>query len=158
MTTDSIKPVRKSKRLALDGNKLADPRSGISFQPLRFALQPVIKKAAPKGITGHYLQLLTLWPDITQNTHASGSFLHRLSFPKGEQQGATLHLLASNSSQAVFISHDKIHLKNRINQAFGYGLVNDIKVMAAPKPIVPSKNTNVRMPEIVDKSLTNLLN
>lgn len=115
-----------------DSKTSEEQRSG-QFQPIRFALQPVIKKAAPKGVTGHYLQLLTLWPDITVNTHASGSFLQRLTFPRGEQQGATLHLQARDSSQALFITHDKIQLKNRINQAFGYSLINDIKVIAAQK-------------------------
>jgi hypothetical protein len=110
-----------------------EARSGASFQPLRFALQPVIKQAAPKGVTGHYLQLLTLWPDLTRNTQANGSFLHRLSFPQGAQQGATLHLQARDSSQALFIAHDKTQLKAKINQSFGFALVSDIKVIAMPK-------------------------
>jgi hypothetical protein len=110
-----------------------DKRSGVSFHMLRHALQPVLKHAAPKGVTGHYLQLLTLWPDITANTSAKGSYLHKLTFPKGVQHGATLHLHVRDSSQALLLSYEKGNLCAKINQAFGFALVNDIKVMAVPK-------------------------
>ena len=137
-------PKAKAEPKQTDGKKAAakkpleDKRSGISFQPLRHVLQPVVKHAAPKGVTGHFLQLLTLWADISRDTPAMGSHLDRLTFPKNEQQGATLHLKARDSSQALLISYDKIQLKNRINQAFGYALVNDIKVMAAPTSLSKS--------------------
>lgn len=110
----------------------AEKRSGVSFQALRHALQPVMKHAAPKGMTGHYLQLLTLWPDITRNTTAQGSILHKLAFPRGAQHGAVLHLYVRDSSQALLLSYEKMTLCAKINQAFGFALVSDIKVMAAP--------------------------
>jgi hypothetical protein len=110
----------------------ADKRSGVSFQALRHALQPVMKHAAPKGMTGHYLQLLTLWPELTHNSTAQGSVLHKLAFPRGMQQGAVLHLYVRDSSQALLLSYEKTNLCTKINQAFGFALVNDIKVMAAP--------------------------
>ncbi|HEY1095617.1 MAG TPA: DUF721 domain-containing protein [Alphaproteobacteria bacterium] len=112
--------------------KIEEKRSGISFQPLRHALQPVMKQAAPKGVTGHYLQLLTLWPELTAKGSAKGSYLHKLTFPKGSQQGATLHLHVRDSSQALLLSYEKTNLQAKINQAFGYALINDIKVMAVP--------------------------
>jgi hypothetical protein len=110
-----------------------DKRSGVSGQPLRHALQSVLKHAAPKGVTGHYLQLLTLWPELTAGSTAKGSQLHKLTFPKGQQQGATLHLHVRDSSQALLLSYEKTNLQAKINQAFGYALINDIKVMAVPK-------------------------
>lgn len=78
-----------------------------------------------------YGGMLAEWPSLVGPRFAERTAPHRLVFPPGKREGATLHLRVSGGF-ALELQHMQPLLLERINGFFGYKAVEKIKLIQAP--------------------------
>jgi hypothetical protein len=86
--------------------------------------------------------LVNDWPAVVGEAVARVTRPDRLSFPKGERSGGTLHLVVSGAN-ALEMQHKAPMLVERINMVFGYAAIARIVLrrghLAPPPKRVPSR-------------------
>lgn len=103
-------------------------------RPLSRVIAPIAVKALGKRGQA-FGALLSDWGDIMGEL-AGRTVPHKLVFPAGEREGATLHLRAHGSA-ALEIQHAEPQIVERINGYFGYRAVARLKLVQAPPQTQP---------------------
>lgn len=94
----------------------------------------MIPKLTRRALGRHgfdHVSVITDWDTIVGKDLAACSQPVRLSFPKGQRLGGTLHIRVTGPL-AVQLQHMTPVLIERINTHFGYGAVADIRLHQAP--------------------------
>lgn len=107
------------------------------------AMIPTIagKALGKRGLA--YAGLLTEWASIVGPRFAERTAPHRLAFPPGQREGATLHLRVAGAF-ALELQHMEPQLLERINGFFGYKAVARIKLVQAPVLRPPTRKEPLR--------------
>lgn len=111
----------------------------------------MIPKLTRKALGRHgfdHVSVITDWDLIVGKDLSACSQPVRLSFPKGQRMGGTLHIRV-NGPLAVQLQHMTPVLLERINTHFGYGAVADVRLHQAPirkNPTRARKTAVVRPP------------
>lgn len=138
--------------------------AGGGLRPVTQVVRPVIKKILPqKSIV--FQQLFDFWPMITSGMDAVETIPEKLTFPRGQQNWGILSLWTRTSAQAMELSYNKAQLIQRINSAFGYAMIADLRITAhpgkslAPLTVVkrPLHNTGIKG-NVLDDILTGISN
>lgn len=120
----------------------------------------MIPKLTRRALGRHgfdHVSVITDWDTIVGKDLAACSQPVRLSFPKGQRMGGTLHIRVTGPL-AVQLQHMTPILIERINTHFGYGAVADVRLHQAPirkktdlwgktaqRPAPPSKEAMARL-------------
>ncbi|WP_175528582.1 DUF721 domain-containing protein [Devosia crocina] len=124
-------PKRRNKTLSV-----ADVLSG--------ALDPVLKK---RGFATR--DIITHWRAIAPPPYDATTMPDKLTWPRSaghSHEGAVLHLRCG-PGQALFVQHAAPEIARAVNRYFGYHLVNEVKLSAAPfTPGSGGKPQNKRQP------------
>ncbi len=83
-----------------------------------------------------HADILAHWEDILGSVLARGVYPHRLVFPKGQRENATLHVKAVSGAYAMEFSARYPEILEKINAYFGYRAVFDIRVTQGALPAV----------------------
>lgn len=79
------------------------------------------------------VEMFSCWSEILDSTLlAEGTRPSRISFPPKKRMGGTLYIKCQSSALAPQLLHLKDVIKFRINAYFGYGAINDIKIVHGP--------------------------
>lgn len=98
------------------------------------ALAALISPIARKLLGGKAAGLGVLaadWPEIVGAEIADRCRPERLSFPRGQKVGATLHLQVDPPA-ALELQHELPRLIERVNRFFGYAAVAQVKLRQEP--------------------------
>lgn len=98
-----------------------------------------------------HADILAHWDDILGSVLARGVYPHRLVFPKGRRENATLHVRAVSGAYAMEFSARYPEILEKINAYFGYRAVFDIRVTqgALPAARLRRKPAEKPIPETV---------
>lgn len=115
MAKDELpEPKRRNKTLSV-----ADVLAG--------AMDPVLRK---RGFASR--DIITHWKAIAPKPFDETTQPDKLSWPRGANvEGATLYLRCAPGT-ALFAQHEAPHIAAAVNRYFGYLLVNDVRLSAAP--------------------------
>lgn len=111
-------------------------RKGRGPRALASLLDPVLRPALRRRGAA-LAPLLTDWPAVVGETLAACSLPERLTYARGEGEGATLHLRVANGSLATQLQHLEPQLLERINSRFGYRAVGRLRLLQGPLPPSP---------------------
>lgn len=128
MAKDALpEPKRRNKTLSV-----SDALSG--------ALDPVLKK---RGFAGR--DIIAQWRHIAPPPFDQTTLPDKLSWPRSNHgaEGATLYLRCA-PGQALFAQHEAPAIAAAVNRYFGYVLVNDVRLSAAP--FTPGSGQRVQKP------------
>jgi hypothetical protein len=98
-----------------------------------------------------HADILAHWDDILGSVLARGVYPHRLVFPKGQRENATLHVKAVSGAYAMEFSARYPEILEKINAYFGYRAVFDIRVTQGALPVAGRRRipTGKPVPETV---------
>lgn len=99
-------------------------RSSKGMRPLIYAINPITKKVFGKK-SSVFGQMILQWNTITKGLGCEYASPIKIIFPKGKNNGATLHL-SCTSSHALSLQMITPQIIQRINQFFGYNAVTKI--------------------------------
>lgn len=94
------------------------------------------KAVGKRGFTD--AKILNDWPQIVGADLAREAHPDRLSFPRGQRDGGTLHIRAMGPV-ATELQHLEQVLIDRINSHFGYRAVARISLLQVPPTRIPGK-------------------
>ena len=80
-----------------------------------------------------HADILTHWDDITGGLLAKGVYPVKLAFPKGQKDGAVLHVKAVSGAYAVELIARQSEILERLNGYFGYRAVAEQLLARFPK-------------------------
>ena len=104
--------------------------------------------------------LIKDWALIVGKTYAHQITPQKITFPKSQTTGGTLHLFAENSGVALLFEHAKTEVMRRINEYYGYGAIARISLKHRPSksftPQKPQKKLLMHEKQGVAKQVENL--
>lgn len=83
------------------------------------------------------------WETIVGQRLSPHVMPERISYPRGRQEGGTLHLRLATGALATELQHLEPRIIERINAVFGFSAVARLKVIHAPLP-VPERSSQTR--------------
>jgi len=75
------------------------------------------------------IDIVTNWHELVGEKIATFATPLKLTFPKGKNADAVLHISVAGGAFATELSHKKLSLLEKINTFFGYSAVSDIKII-----------------------------
>lgn len=93
-----------------------------------------------------HADILTHWDDITGRLLAKGVYPVKLAFPKGQKDGAVLHVKAVSGAYAVELIARQSEILERLNGYFGYRAVAEIRVTQGAVPVCRFSRVAARPP------------
>jgi len=99
-------------------------------------------------------RLITDWPAIVGDLMARETVPQKLVFPRGNRDGATLHLRVTTGF-ALELQHIEPQIIQRINGFFGYLAVAELRYMQGPIPPLkkPRKVSSPRLSDVAEARL-----
>lgn len=97
------------------------------------AIVPAVTKSALAKRGFVQGEIIGRWREIIGPRLAGHTSPEKLSFPRGERDGATLHVRVA-PGLAPEVQHDQPRILDRINAYFGYRAVSGLKIVQAPVP------------------------
>lgn len=129
---------------------MAEPRRGRGPRVLSSTLPRIAGRAfRRRGFSE--TRVVTDWPEIVGAELARGVTPERLSFPRGQQAGGTLHLRASGPL-ALELRHLEPLVIERINRYFGYGAVARLAIVQGPVSVPRRRRPPARRELDADES------
>lgn len=68
------------------------------------------------------------WDSIIGNQYKDQIIPDRITFPKGKNNGGTLHVFVSSGGASLIIEHNKKEILSRINTYYGYQALSNIQM------------------------------
>lgn len=115
-------------------------KSFTTLTPVSRLVRPIVKSLLPKNAV-MLQQLFEAWPDLVKGTEAEGTFLDKLTFPRGQQAKGQLSLFALTSAQAMEVTFSQKALLHRVNAFFGSEAVAELRVTAYPTSMSAAKES-----------------
>lgn len=75
------------------------------------------------------IDIIANWYEIAGEKIAAFATPLKLTFPKGKNAAAVLHISVAGGAFATELSHKKLFLLEKINTFFGYSAVGDVKII-----------------------------
>ena len=75
------------------------------------------------------IDIIANWYELAGEKIAAFATPLKLTFPKGKNADAVLHISVAGGAFATELSHKKLSLLEKINTFFGYNAVGDIKII-----------------------------
>lgn len=75
------------------------------------------------------IDIIANWHELAGEKIAAFATPLKLTFPKGKNADAVLHISVAGGAFATELSHKKLSLLEKINTFFGYSAVSDIKII-----------------------------
>jgi len=69
------------------------------------------------------------WQAVAGEKISECSVPLKIKFPRGKNQGGTLHILVAGGGFVQYISYQKPVILEKVNQYFGYDAVSDLKII-----------------------------
>jgi hypothetical protein len=112
----------------------AGPRA-IAEMAARLTRRPLGKRGFAEAA------LVTEWSAVVGSMLGSATLPLRITFPRGERIGGTLHIRAASGAVATQLQHQEPLVVQRINGYFGYGAVLRLAINQGPVPARPVRKS-----------------
>lgn len=91
------------------------------------------------------VDLIACWEDVVGTQLAGGVRPDKISYPRAQRTGGTLHVKVLGGAFAIMVEHQKKILLEKINTFLGYAAISDIKIVQGIpfyKPIQKSQSSH----------------
>ncbi len=96
--------------------------------PIGVDIRKIVKPAL--GKKGFFeIDIIANWPELVGEKISAFATPLKLTFPRGKEAAAVLHISVAGGVFATELSHKKMALLEKINTFFGYSAVGDIKII-----------------------------